>query len=53
MESPASEAPTEREVHEVVSHAAADPYHGVALGVECAWPAMDCFRNAAQQTLQR
>ena len=44
----AAAAATEREAHELACQAA-DPYRGVALGVECAWPGSDCFRNAQLQ----
>ena len=48
IESPAGHAPAMRAAHDdtmlnsisVAQQPVADPYEGVALGVECAWPAL-------------
>lgn len=42
----AAPAAAEREAGQVVSHATADPYRGIALGVECAWPGSEPNREA-------
>lgn len=49
--SPATPARTAGDAGAAVSQAPADPYRGVPLGVECAWPAVSLATGAGTDAL--